>query len=322
MRDRAVLRWALVCGLLLGACDDDDPPGPTTDASGGVGGGGTGGGGAGGGGTGGTGGGDASADGSFSGPPMQPTPAERPTVRIRVVHLFSPGMGQPGPAVDVYRTGELHARQREAMPIVAGLAYGQASPWFSPVGSLLMPGDLGNTTMFFDAGTRTLNGGTYGGFMLRENLRDGDKVTVVMLPARPMMGVTAPAWRIEWEARPAAPSSVPAAVAGQAVVITDDAGVATSYGATFRFHLGSGSTCQMAVGDTGAPGLLSGGTRFAFAPGALSLTAHRFAEPANCAGTPAAGPTGVEGTADGRTWLWIYGPAMTDLRLFTLPFGP
>lgn len=317
MHDRAVRRWALVCGvLLLGACSGDDPPGtaadaaPPGDAGAGLD---SGGGGA---------GAEVGADGWFSGPPMQPTPAERPTVRIRVVNLFSPGMGQPGPAVDVYRTGELHARQREAMPIVAALGYGQASAWFSPVGSLLMPGDLGNTTMFFDAGTRTLNGGSYGGFMLRENLRDGDHVTVVMLPARPTMGVTPPAWRIEWEARPSAPSSVPAAVAGQAVVITDDAGVATSYGATFRYHLGADGACQMAVDSAGAPGLLSGGTRFAFEPGALSLTAHRAAEPASCAGTPAAGPAAVEGTAGGRVWLWIYGPAMADLRLFTLPFGP
>jgi hypothetical protein len=53
----------------------------------------------------------------------------------------------------------------------------------------------------------------------------------------------------------------------------------------------------------------------------LSLTAHPFAEPANCGGAPAAGPASINGAVGGRTWLWIYGPAMTDLRLFPLPFG-
>jgi hypothetical protein len=263
-----------------------------------------------------------SADGgSFSGPPVQPTPAERTAVRIRVVNLFSAGTGQPGPAVDVYRTGELHARQREARPIVAALEYAKASEWFSPVGSLLMPGDLGSTVMFFDAGSRTLNGGTYGGFLLREILRDGDRVTILMQPGRPMMGVTPAGWQIHWEARPSATNSAPAPVADRALVIARDAAV-TTYGATFRFHLGAGGVCQMALDNPGSPGLFSTDGRFAFAPGALSLSAYRFAEPANCTGAAAAGPAAIEGTAGGRTWLWIYGPSMTDLRLFALPFAP
>jgi hypothetical protein len=311
MRDQSMgagarVSW-LALSLLLGVgCSDGDSGGAASPDGGADAGGGD---------------GAVRVDGQFNGPPMQPTPAERTAVRIRVVHLFSAGMGQPGPAVDVYRTGELHARQREATPIVPALAYGQASAWFSPVGSLLMPGDLGDTTMFFDAGTRTLNQGTYGGFLLRENLRDGDRVTVLLLPARPMAGVTAPGWRIHWEARPAASTSAPVAIPGQTLVIAGDAGVATSYGAAFRFHLGAGGACQMAVDSGGAPGLLSGDARFAFTPGALSLTAHRFAEPASCVGTPAAGPSAIEGAAGGRIWLWIYGPAMTDLRLYALPFG-
>ena len=103
MRDQSVgasarLSWLALLVLLGIGCSEGDS-GPTTDAGtaaetgaptpdGG----------------GGTGGGDGAVDGvdgQFSGPPMQPTPAERTAVRIRVVHLFSPGMGQPGPAVDV-----------------------------------------------------------------------------------------------------------------------------------------------------------------------------------------------------------------------------
>jgi len=265
--------------------------------------------------------GGTSADGgSFSGPPMQPTPAERPMVRIRVVNLYSEGQGMPGPAVDVYRTGELHARQSEARPIVAALAYGKASDWFSPVNSLLMPGDLGDTVMFFDAGTRALNRGTYGGFLLRENLRDGDRVTVLIHPARQMLGMRPPAWTLFWEARPAAANSAPAAVADKTLVVARDAAV-TTFGASFRFHLGLAGACQEALENPGNPGLFGTDGRFALAPGALSLTAHPFAEPASCSGAPAAGPVSIEGAAGGRTWLWIYGPAMTDLRLFALPFG-
>jgi hypothetical protein len=259
--------------------------------------------------------------GSFSGPPQQPTPAERPMVRIRVVNLYSAGEGQPGPSVDVYRTGELHARQREARPIVAALEYGKASEWFSPVNSLLQPGDLGDTVMFFDAGARMLNAGTFGGFMLRENLRDGDKVTILVHPARQQLGMRPPAFGIHWEARPAAAGSVPVAVADKALVIARDAAVVT-YGSTYRFHLAVAGACQEGLDNPGNPGLFGTDGRFAFAPGTLSLTAHRFAEPASCAGAPAAGPASVEGTAGGRTWLWIHGPAMTDLRLLALPFGP
>jgi hypothetical protein len=258
--------------------------------------------------------------GNFSGPPRQATPPERPTVRIRVVNLYSDGMGQPGPAVDVYRTGELHARQGEARPIVAALEYGKASDWFSPVDSLVSPGDPGSTTMFFDAGARTLNAGTYGGFLLRENLRDGDRVTVLIHPARQMLGMRPPAWQIHWEARPAGAGSVPPPIADRALVIARDAAV-TTFGSAFRFHLGSGGACQESLESPGSPGLFGSDGRFAFTPGALALSAHPFAEPASCGGTPAAGPLSVTGVAGGRTWLWIYGPAMTDLRLLALPFG-
>jgi hypothetical protein len=174
--------------------------------------------------------------------------------------------------------------------------------------------------MFFDAGTRAINAGTYGGFLLRENLRDGDHVTVLIHPARQMQGMRPPAWQLHWEARPSAEGSVPVLVAGKALVIARDAAV-TTFGSAFRFHLGSAGVCQEELDVPGHPGLFGSPGRFAFTPGTLSLTAHPFAEPANCSGTPAAGPISIEGAAGGRTWLWIYGPAMTDLRLFALAFG-
>lgn len=242
-------------------------------------------------------------------------PAERTSVNVRFVHLYSPGQGAGGGAVDVYRTWN-NGGFTESTPVISGLKFGEASPFVHPLAD-------SSAFAFYNAGSKE-RVKPYEGFNLSEAFDDNERATVVigMTKSFPDPVPFAPLWNVRTESALPAHTFPPAANPTQMRVVINT--FALQEYPDDSYFAGVGGICLNDTNNTGSEPefVTTDRSTFEFAPGTVSIGLYKDAggRP-NCTGTPTIGPASVTGTAGSRTWLYLYATSATDLRTLALPLG-